>query len=349
MLGLTLDGVHKDGQHLVFKDADGRRYQVALDDALRAAARRDRARLGQIQIEIDGGLRPRDVQAMIRRGATSAEVADRTGWSLDKIAKYEGPILAERAYVAGLAREVPVSARAMSRGATAPELGERVDSRLATRDVVVSTSDWDAWQDPTAGDWRVAVSFTAGERRRTATWRFDLGARRLTPLDDEARWLFADEAPEDGATARPAHPPYDLEAEGGLAPVVTTRRLAHETEAPVDLMVAMRARSAVRDRRTGPRPSRSAPGALPPGMDLPEDALPLEVVRYDPELDGLPPAAHARPERTLDLSEVREVLEPTRTASTAKASTKGRPSVPSWDDIVFGAKPRSQADRSGSA
>ena len=66
MQDLRLIGVHEDGQHLLLADADGGRYRLALDEALRAAARRDRPRLGQLQIEIDGGLRPREVQALIR-------------------------------------------------------------------------------------------------------------------------------------------------------------------------------------------------------------------------------------------------------------------------------------------
>ena len=52
-------GVHEDGQHLLLADDEGDRFRVPLDEPLRAAVRRDRPRLGQLQIEIDGGLRPR--------------------------------------------------------------------------------------------------------------------------------------------------------------------------------------------------------------------------------------------------------------------------------------------------
>ena len=79
MQDLRLIGVHEDGHHLLLADADGGRYRLTLDEALRAAARRDRPRLGQLQIEIEGGLRPREVQALIRRGLSAEEVADRAG------------------------------------------------------------------------------------------------------------------------------------------------------------------------------------------------------------------------------------------------------------------------------
>ena len=63
MQDLRLIGVQDDGGHLILVSRDGDRYRLPLDEALRAAARRDRPRLGQLQIQIDGGLRPRDVQA----------------------------------------------------------------------------------------------------------------------------------------------------------------------------------------------------------------------------------------------------------------------------------------------
>src|SRR6476659_1950499 len=130
MRELRLIGVHEDGQHLLLSDSEGERYRVGLDEALRAAARRDRPRLGQLQIEIDGGMRPREVQALIRAGFSAEEVAERAGWAVEKVGRYEGPILAEREHVAGLARAVRLRGRAAA-GATAPTLSARVSQRLS--------------------------------------------------------------------------------------------------------------------------------------------------------------------------------------------------------------------------
>ena len=107
MQHLRLVGVHEDGMHLLLADDEGNRFSVPLDEALRAAVRRDRPRLGQLQIEVSGGLRPKDVQAMVRAGMTAEEVAERAGWTVEKVHRYEGPILAEREHVAGLARQDP--------------------------------------------------------------------------------------------------------------------------------------------------------------------------------------------------------------------------------------------------
>ena len=106
MQDLQLIGVHEDGEHLLLVGADGERFQMPLNEELRAAIRRDRPRLGQLQIEVDGGLRPRDVQSLIRAGHSCEETASRAGWSVEKVHRYEGPILAEREHVAGLAQRV---------------------------------------------------------------------------------------------------------------------------------------------------------------------------------------------------------------------------------------------------
>ena len=116
MQDLRLIGVQDDGEHLLLSGADGEHYRLPLDESLRAAARRDRPRLGQLQIEMEGGMRPREVQTLIRAGATAEEVAERAGWTVEKVRKYEGPIIAERVHVAEQARLVRVRSRGGSSG-----------------------------------------------------------------------------------------------------------------------------------------------------------------------------------------------------------------------------------------
>ena len=146
MQDLRLIGVHEDGQHLLLADAEGNRFRVPLDEPLRAAARRDRPRLGQLQIEIDGGMRPRDVQALIRAGASAEEVADRAGWTVEKVRRYEGPILAEREHVAGLARGGPAARprRQPGLGARPCRRGWASGSRAAGS--TPRSAEWDSWR-----------------------------------------------------------------------------------------------------------------------------------------------------------------------------------------------------------
>ncbi|HEV7172936.1 septation protein SepH [Pedococcus sp.] len=325
MRDLRLIGVHEDGQHLLLSDSEGERYRVLLDEPLRAAARRDRPRLGQLQIEIDGGMRPRDVQALIRAGLSAEEVADRAGWTVEKVRRYEGPILAEREHVAGLARGVRLRGRGVS-GSSAPTLSARVSQRLSGRGVDPASAEWDSARSE-GGDWTVVLTFPAGGRERQARWAFDLQSRMVSAVDDEARWLSEDDT---AAAASPLPAPhlvsapvrattvYDVEAEGGVEGSGRRRPPAVRTEEPVDLMTAMRERASHRGR---PRRRREAATHTPLDAAPREDALPLEELAYDPE--SMPPPPGARGPHPLDDPSAETDAGP------AEPSESAQPSEPS--------------------
>ncbi len=302
MHDLQLIGVHDDGEHLVLGDGEGQRYLLGVDEALRAAVRRDRAALGQLQIEIGGGLRPREVQARIRAGASAEQIAAASGWPLEKVRRYEGPVLAEREHVASLAREV----RLRRAGAGPLTLGTEVVRRLAGRGVDPAVVTWDSWRADD-GPWTVVVGFSAGGRERQARWHFDLGARSVTPADDEARWL-SEQGPqvENGPLggARLAAVPdggsraavYDIEADGGVTGAGSSSRGAADA---LDLMSAMRSRRREREQRSPRRAQGRQPPATSP-TDVPGATHPArrrrspapEPLELDPTLLADPPAAH---------------------------------------------------------
>jgi DUF3071 family protein len=358
MQDLRLIGVHEDGQHLLLADVHGGRFRLPLDEPLRAAARRDRPRLGQLQIEMDGGMRPREVQSLIRRGLSAEEVADRSGWTVEKVRRFEGPILAEREHIARVARNCAVG----TRGPAPVTLADRVSERLRDRGVDRDEIEWDSARDE-EGVWQLSMTFAAGGRRRTATWLYEPLGGSVSPSNDEARWMS--EESTSGLIPTPHRAPtstdldvYDVDADGGIERAAA-QRAPHE---PIDLMAAMREHSA-RGRRSR---RRSSPTHTP-GEDGPrDDALPIEELAGDLSQAGPPPAARAR-------KPVREHLEePTRSrasvggwpedddepqrpetdsarevpnedtarsvSASASGSRRGRPSVPSWDDIVFGTK-----------
>ena len=127
---LELVGLHEDGEHLVLVAPDGARFRVRIDEPLRAAVRRDRPQLEQLRAESAGTLSPREIQARIRAGATTQEVADSAGLPVERVRRYEGPVLAEREHVAEQARGTRVG-----RDVGAPTLGDLVTDRLAARGV----------------------------------------------------------------------------------------------------------------------------------------------------------------------------------------------------------------------
>lgn len=388
MHDLRLVGVHDDGEHLVLADADGLRFRLDVDDALRAAVRRDRAHLGQLQIQSDGGLRPKDIQTKIRAGATAESIAAATGWPVDRIRRYEGPVLAERAHIAELAQSV----RLRRRPAEQITLGTEVSERLSARGVDPALAEWDAWRADN-GPWTLTLTFAAGGRDRQARWHFDVVARTVVCLDDEARWLTEQvPASADGPigtplAAGPPYPPgtvYDVDADGGVIatpgqPVpsqtmpsqpVPSQTMPNQPGlsqpgadgGPVDLMSAMRTRRA--DRMASSARSAPPPSADPTDIPGAPKAAPRKPSNKRPAAGALrpartePPAAHPRstpaaatppatpppaaPTPAASAPPAVATSEPVPEGPTAKprhrSAKSKRASVPSWDDIMFGAK-----------
>jgi Protein of unknown function (DUF3071) len=321
MQDLRLIGVQEDGEHLLLSGPDGEHYRLVLDDALRAAARRDRPGLGQLQIQMEGGMRPREVQSLIRAGASAEEVAERAGWTVEKVRRYEVPIIAERVHMAEQARLVRVRSRGGSggsggaSGSVAPTLQGRVAQRMRERGVDPDRNVWDSWRAVEERHWTVVLTFAAGGRQRQAVWTYDPVLRTVEPAEDEARWLSADEpaavGPLPPVPAR-ASSVYDVEAEGGVAasPRRPGARSTHEEE-PLDLMTAMRQRTTV-GRRAGRRRSgphepvrRETAPALPlesehhlePPIEPPAEPSPVEppVAHGDLEPEIEPPGAESPP------------------------------------------------------
>ncbi|MFS0705818.1 septation protein SepH, partial [Cellulomonas sp. 179-A 9B4 NHS] len=187
---LELVGLHEDGEHLVLVAPDGQRYRLRIDEPLRAAVRRDRPQLEQLRAERAGTLSPREIQARIRAGATAQEVADASGVPVESVRRYEGPVLAEREWVAEQARATRVG-----RDAGAPVLGDLVTDRLAARGVDPTSLAWDAAREGT-GPWTVVARFVVADAPREARWTYDPVGRAVVAVEDEARWLSETELDE---------------------------------------------------------------------------------------------------------------------------------------------------------
>ena len=327
MQDLTLVGVHDDGEHLVLSTPDGQKYRLLVDDPLRAAVRLDRARLGQLQIQGEGRLRPREIQARIRAGQTAEEVAAAAGVPVEHVRRFEGPVLAEREFVVRQAQAVRV--RNGGRGGSA-SLGELVGERLTARAVDEEAQNWDAWRGDD-GVWVVSLTFTAGARERQARWSYDAQLRHVTPRDDEARWLTEDDAEEPQrhrrltpvGSGRRDHEPsggssegsardrvYDVEADGAVRPVGEPRPAVARADATVDLLDSLRERRGRRQRTSPPGDPEIAGGTL---VADPMDAAlhASSGPRPGRDLGGFDdlPSAHPPASRP-DLADDTEVLAP---------------------------------------
>ncbi|WP_370094739.1 septation protein SepH [Streptacidiphilus sp. MAP12-20] len=194
---LRVVAVSNDGSRLVLKAADSTEYFLPIDERLRAAVRGDRPRLGQIDVE--SHLRPRDIQARIRAGATAEEVAQQAGISVERVRRFEGPVLAERAFMAERARKTSVRRAGESTG---PQLGDAVAERLLLRGAEKDSTVWDSWRRDDS-TWEIVLGYRADGSARQARWTYDPPRRLVQPLDDEARALIG-ETPE--RTEEPTFP-----------------------------------------------------------------------------------------------------------------------------------------------
>ncbi len=199
MRELRFDGLSPDGTRLILAGKDGQKYSVVIDERIEAAVRRDRARIGQVEIEQAGMLRPREIQARIRSGQTAEDVAAASGLPIEHIRRFEGPVLTERAWVAQQAQATEVR-----RPGGDIELGDLVSERLHAEGVDAADIAWDAWRRDD-GTWVVIATFPLPPNTHVATWTYDSSSRTMTVVDDNAGALSAidPQAPLRLAASRP--------------------------------------------------------------------------------------------------------------------------------------------------
>jgi hypothetical protein len=187
-----LVGLSQDGKTIILAVAEtGEEFAIPVDDRLRAALRGDRARLGQLEIQMESALRPRDIQARIRAGESPEAVAAVASMPMERVMAFAGPVLAEREHIANLAQRASVRRR----GGEGPtrSLDVWVTERLRTRQIDPASAEWDAWRRDD-GRWAVRVSYFTGEDEHVAMFAYDAPGRYAVPDDDEARWLVGEQA-----------------------------------------------------------------------------------------------------------------------------------------------------------
>ncbi len=307
MVHLTLAGLSDDRTRLLLVDDAGGEYTLTVDALLRAALRGEHARLGQLEIKMDSAIRPRDIQARIRAGESAESVAQAAQTTVEKIMTFAGPVLDERAHVAQRAQKSSVRRRSgegsLGGGRT---LGDAVAEHLRVQNVDPRTVEWDAYRRED-GRWTLTAVFAAGSRKGPATFSFDMPGNYVTVENDDARWLVGEGS---SAEASPASEPRT------------------ETDAPA------------RKRRLSAVPAEE----LPLGDDAIEMVSEAEPSASSDETLDLTESLRAELESDEDQAapEPVEAEAPAETDETEEPArrpvkkTRGRASVPSWDEIMFG-------------
>ncbi len=193
MRTLRVVGLHEDGTSLVCEDPERReRFLLPADERLRAAARGDIARLGQIEIEQESPMRPREIQARIRAGESVEQVASASGMPTDRVERFAHPVLLERSRTADLAQRAhPVR----EDGPDIRTLGEIVAHAFGLHGHDYTQASWDAWRSD-EGRWIIGLHWSAGRSDNRAHWSFSPGAHggTVTALDELAEALLDPDA-----------------------------------------------------------------------------------------------------------------------------------------------------------
>lgn len=322
---------------LLVTSEDGTRFRLTIDDALRSKVRQSAPDAGSAR-----RLAPKDIQAHIRSGMSAEDVASITGAPLEYIERFEGPVMAEREYVIESALAVPVHTAADSEFGDPPStFGTAILGRL--HELGATGERWASWKEEGHG-WVVKLSFVAETIDRDARWRFDPKKSALTPLNSEAETLSRqgdvtgsliprlravdsrDRVADSSRFDSGAFADHDLTAAdpGDTAPHLesvpygrvgsreTTTAPSNQT---ADLLEALR-------RRRGERESAQYDELEDAMADHPSTGSIRLVEVPLPDLDGDDPAATTAPQNLHSRSSKRSA----------------RATMPSWDEIVFGAR-----------
>ena len=187
MSDLRLIGRSDDGSKLELQSEDGTILTLRISDQLRAAVNQPRL-LAVVPDEEQSTVTVKEVQARLRTGESMIAISRTTDWPIEKIEKFSGPILQERAYVIGLAL-----AAQLRREKHSPTLSAATISQLAPRGVDMTLVEWNTWRLPD-GSWNIVLLYpTKDGGTNEANWSFDLENRSLEALDDDAAWIAGDE------------------------------------------------------------------------------------------------------------------------------------------------------------
>ncbi|WP_424935816.1 MULTISPECIES: septation protein SepH [Bacteria] len=346
---------------LVLATESGTRFALPIDEVLRAEIRRAAGRGDEKAAPLAAS--PREIQAQIRAGLGTAEVAELLGVSADDVARFEGPVLAEREHVVGQALSVPVLIGSEVEPDAQPTFGVAIRAKLA--ELAASGERWASWKEDSG--WIIKLEFTASEVDHDARWAFDPRRSSLAPLNADAKQLSRQGSLPEGLIPRlraldqdrPSPYKDDSRFDSGAfgprlvpAPAIDDDEAGSERStpgaAPLVAEPPERSAPAVQEAAT----NRAPETAVPPS----DTADLLEALRRrrgqreplpSPTEDETGPQTPIALFDALETDAVTEeatpkqkTAEPTPSTSPedATARRRRRSEMPSWDEIVFGAR-----------
>jgi hypothetical protein len=349
----------EDGQALVLADEVGRLLALPLDDRISGALHADHSpvsggsAVALAPADVTPTLSPRDIQSRIRSGESAEDVARVAGVAVDRVLRYAGPVLQERAMLAQHARRTRL--KTSDNGSP---LSEVVDSRLAQHGIDTDKISWDAYRRDD-GTWRIVATWPSGKATAQAVWDLDKARQVVSPHDDMAQYLCAerptqilgqDPVPErpmlhdrgGHGLPGPARAAESARAGHGLPAVDAPRPMRDPIRAGRDALLAGLDRQMGRPEPAAPETRRPVAGGAAAllgggaGSAFDDDAdLPKEI-------PAVPSLAVLRPRRTVGQGTVNQGLAGNQGhagENDEPGESKPRKRLPSWDDVLFGGGP----------
>jgi hypothetical protein len=331
-----------DGDFLLLETAEGQRYRLLVDEAVRRGIR------GESGNRLDTpSISPREIQEEIRVGRTIDEVIASSGAPEEYVRKFAQPVLDElnHAVLNALTVRLEIAGDRFNEP-MAREFGEIIKSRLAASGAGIER--WSAMKAPDNGFF-IYCEFEIDGETKKATWSYDPKRLALGPENETAIALSSQERI---GTAPPRLRPVATEPTGvtqnlgetvdlaasmpsTASPLISTRSEPTEPalSETADLLDALRKKRNARESVEELEPHPPTEGLRVVELD-PEDIyadLPAEQLQGEPVLEVV-----SDPVQEAD-AEPEPSPSPVPTDQTA-APKRGRASIPSWDEIVFGTK-----------
>ncbi|WP_264030345.1 septation protein SepH [Cellulosimicrobium sp. SH8] len=376
---LELVRLHEDGEHLVLRATGGAQFTLPISEALRAAVRRDRPHLEHLRAEGERNLAPREIQARLRAGESVETVAEAAGLGVEHVRRFAGPVVAEQEYVVDRVRasrqghdeDSPTVGELVAQRLAARDVEPDAVEWSAARQPGASWVVTAAFEVGT-GSRTARWTYDAGTR---ALHALDDEARWLSGTDAPrdptpgAVAVFDVDATARGGRGLRAAPPAAPPADDGTAELLddlSQRRGVRPRKAPAgpvevdgqEPFEGFGPQVGVRHDQDASQDDSPDDAAAPAGatvVHLPT-IRPLDAVRLpDPTPDDARDEAVPDPEDgpggrpphedrsggagSTDADEPPRAARPQAAREPRKGKNRSRAKVPSWDEIVFGARP----------
>ena len=308
-----------DGDFLLLEDSEGQKFRILLDQQLRSAIRNEAP-----QMLDQPRLSPREIQEEIRVGRSIEEIVQASGAPVDYVMKFAQPVLDElnHAVLNALTVRLEVPGDRFN-NPTTREFGEIIKARLAASGAGIEK--WSAMKAPEQGFYIYCEYELAGQQNK-ATWLYDPKRLALIPENQSAISLSSgDKVATPAPKLRPVQTPPP-EFTSNLADTVEIIREAPQVQPPAiqepqtpsaplsdtaDLLEALRKKRSEREM-----------------LEEQDDAPATDFLSVVPDFEEQESFAEE------DVSQEPPVVNP----ETPPTNKRGRASIPSWDEIVFGTK-----------